>query len=153
MLTATSMLTKEQAHDIFERAKKFSTADDIEILIAGGRSALTRFANNTIHQNVAEENYIISVRSVMGQRTARATTNKFDDASLKRVVAAAESVTRVQHPDSDLLPMATPAEVGDGAHAPNRFFEETAAIEPEDRAEGVREIVAVAKKHKLITAG
>jgi predicted Zn-dependent protease len=89
----------------------------------------------------------------MGQRTARATTNKFDDASLKRVVEAAESITRVQHPDSDLLPMATPPEAADGAHAPSRHFEETAAITPEDRAEGVREIVAVARKHKLTTAG
>jgi len=151
--TAHTMLDKDKAHDIFERVKKFSTADDVEVLIAGGRSALTRFANNTIHQNVAEENYIISVRSVMGQRTARATTNKFDDASLKRVVEAAESITRVQHPDTELPAMATAAEVGDGSHAPNRFFEETAAITPEDRAEGVREIVAVATKHKLTTAG
>ena len=46
--------------------------------------ALTRFANNTIHQNVAEENYGVSVRTVFGGRTARATTNKFDDESLKR---------------------------------------------------------------------
>src|SRR5690242_8304871 len=108
--TANPMLTKDQAHDLFQRIQKFSKADDVEVLIAGGRNALTRFANNTIHQNVAEENYIISVRSVMGQRTARATTNKFDDASLKRVVEAAESITRVQHPDSELPAMATPAE-------------------------------------------
>jgi PmbA protein len=147
------MLNKEKAHDIFQRIKKFSAADEVEVLIAGGRSALTRFANNTIHQNVAEENYVVSVRSVMGGKTARATTNKFDDASLKRVVESAESITRVQHPDTDLLPMVTPAEVGDGAPPPSRYFEETAAITPQDRAEGVREIVAVAKKHKLTTAG
>lgn len=147
------MLNKEKAHDIFQRIKKFSTADDVEVLMAGGHSALTRFANNTIHQNVAEENYVISVRSVMGGKTARATTNKFDDASLKRVVESAESITRVQHADPDLLPMATPAEVGDSAPPSNRYFEETAAITPEERAEGVREIVAVAKKHQLTAAG
>ena len=147
------MLTKQRAHDIFESLKKFSTADDVEVLIAGGRSALTRFANNTIHQNVAEENYIVSVRSVMGQRTARATTNKFDDASLKRVVDAAESITRVQQSDPDLLAMPTPAEVGGGASSPNRHFEQTAAVTPEQRADGVRTIVGVAKKHNLTTAG
>ena len=32
-------------------------------MIYGGKFALTRFANNTIHQNVAEENYSVSVRT------------------------------------------------------------------------------------------
>ena len=49
------MLTKDQAADIFEKLRKYSTADEVEVLIYGGKSALTRFANNTIHQNVAEE--------------------------------------------------------------------------------------------------
>src|SRR5215471_157352 len=99
------MLTKEQAHDIFERVRKFSTADEVEVYISGGRSALTRFANNTIHQNVADENHAVSVRSVFGGRTARATTNKLDEESLRRVVQAAESLSKVQQPNPDLLPV------------------------------------------------
>ena len=99
------MLTKEQAGDIFDRFRKLSTADEVEVLFSGGRFALTRFANNTIHQNVAEENYVVSVRAAFGGRTARAFTNKFDDESLRRVVKSAESLAKVQHPDQDLLPM------------------------------------------------
>ena len=57
------MLTKEQAGDIFERIRRLSTADEVEVLFSGGRFALTRFANNTIHQNVAEENHVVSVRT------------------------------------------------------------------------------------------
>src|SRR5277367_4950592 len=99
------MLTREQAAEIFDRVRKFSSADEVEVLFSGGRFALTRFANNTIHQNVEDENHIVSVRSVFGGRTARAFTNKFDDASLRRVVESSEALARVQHPDSDLLPM------------------------------------------------
>src|SRR3954447_24862596 len=99
------MLNHDQAADIFSRIKKHSTADEVEALFYGGRSALTRFANNTIHQNVAEENYGVSVRTAFGGRTARATTNKFDDESLKNVVAASEALARVQPEDSDLLPL------------------------------------------------
>src|ERR1700737_4529324 len=99
------MLTANQAADIFERIKKLSTADEIEVLFSGGRFALTRFANNTIHQNVAEENHVVSVRTVFGGRTARASTNKWDDESLRRVVEASEKLSKVQHPDPDLLPM------------------------------------------------
>src|SRR5512133_1978805 len=101
------MLNKSWASDIFERIRKYSSADEVEVLFYGGKSALTRFANNTIHQNVAEENVGISVRTVFAGRTARATTNKFDDESLKRVVQASEALAKVQEADADLPSMCT----------------------------------------------
>src|SRR5271167_1735929 len=149
------MLTKEQAGDIFDRIRRFSSADEIEAIFNGSRFALTRFANSTIHQNVEDENSIVSIRTNFGGRTARSTANQFDDASLRRAVAASENLARVQAPDPDLLPMPTAEEAkaaGEGARA-TRFFEQTAAIAPADRAEVVRGIVSVAAKHKLTTAG
>src|SRR5437763_15134217 len=104
------MLTREEAADLFARLNKHSSADELELLFYCGQSALTRFANNTIHQNVAEENYVVSVRTVFGGRTARATTNKFDDESLKQAVLASEALAKVQEPDPDLLPVPGPEE-------------------------------------------
>ena len=157
---------------MFDRLRRFSTADEVEVLFSGGKFALTRFANNTIHQNVAEENAVVSVRTVFGGRTARATTNRFDDESLRQVVKSSESLAKVQHPDPDLLPIPTVGEAGfstggtlrlrsgqagespAATHAvPSRYFELTAAITPEFRAEGVEKIVGVADRHKLTTAG
>src|ERR1700751_6476968 len=151
------MLSKEEAGDIFEPIKKHSSADEVEVLFYSGQSALTRFANNVIHQNVAEANDGVSVRTSFGGRTARASTNKLDDESLKRVVAASESLAKVQQPDSDLLPVPTPQE-RDAANAPkinppSRHFADTAAITSGDRAAGVKKIVSAAERHKLITAG
>jgi predicted Zn-dependent protease len=159
------MLTQNEAGNIFERIKKLSTADEVEVLFSGGRFALTRFANNTIHQNVAEENHIVSVRTVFGGRTARAFTNKFDEGSLLQVVRSAESLANVQHPDPDLLPMPNALEasgIADGGaratpasptQIPSRHFEGTAGITPELRADGVRKVVDVAERHKLTSAG
>jgi PmbA protein len=153
------MLTREQAGDIFDRIRKLSTGDEVEIHVSGGKFSLTRFANNTIHQNVAEENNVLSVRTVFGGRTARASTNKFDDESLRQVVRASENLAKVQHPDPDLLPMPSIAEAAGNvnnsirANPPSRHFEQTAAITPELRAEGVKKIVGVADRHKLTTAG
>jgi len=153
------MLRKEQAGDVFDRIRKLSTADEVEVLFSGGRFALTRFANNTIHQNVAEENYVVSVRAAFGGRTARASTNKFDDESLRQVVRSAESLAKVQYPDPDLLPMPDSREAsgnlgGDARVAqPSRHFQQTASITPELRAEGVKKIVGVAEQHRLTTAG
>src|SRR5437667_12862849 len=98
------MLDKNKAAEIFAKIKKHSTADGVELFIYGGHSALTRFANNTIHQNVAEDNVGISVRTVFAGRTARATTNKLDDERLKRVVESSEKLAKVQQPDPGLVP-------------------------------------------------
>ena len=149
------MLTKEKAADIFDRIRRFSSADEVEAIFTGSRFALTRFANNAIHQNVEEENSIVSIRTNFAGRTARATTNQFDGESLQRAITASENLARVQTPDPDLLPMPTSEEAnaaGEGARA-TRFFSQTVAITPADRAEVVEGIVSVAGKHKLATAG
>jgi PmbA protein len=146
------MLSPDRIHDIFSRIRKFSSADEVEAIIAGGHSALTRFANNTIHQNVAEEGYVISIRVAMDHKTARATTNRIDDDSLQRAVRSAEQLARVQEPDPDLLPLPTPDEAKE-AQLVQRHFGATAGVKPEDRAAAVEEIVAVAKQHKQTTAG
>ena len=147
------MLTRDQAASLFSRIRKHSAADETELLISGGRSELTRFANNTIHQHVAEEQCVVSVRAIVGQRTARATTNKLDEDSLRRVVASAENLARVQQPDPDLLAVAGKEASEGGPPLPPRAFASTAALTPEDRAAGVEKIVGVAQKNGLTAAG
>jgi len=153
------MLSKEQAAEIFDRIRRLSSADEVEASFNSSRFALTRFANNVIHQNVEEENSVVSIRTNFAGKTARATANQFDDESLRRAVAASEKLARVQVADPDLLLMPTPEEANrGGAFADQsvratRFFEETAAIAPADRAEVVRRIVSIADQHKLTTAG
>lgn len=148
------MLTQAQAADIFSRIRKYSTADEVECVFYGGHSSLTRFANNTIHQNMSEENYGVSVRTVFGGRTARAATNKFDDESLRNVVRASEELAKVQEPDADLLPMAVAGEDGLAIPAsPARHFERTARLTPAERADSVGQMVSVAQKNNLMAAG
>jgi PmbA protein len=146
------MLSRDQVGEMFDRIMTHSSADEVEVSFFSTANALTRFANNIIHQNMAEENVVVSVRTAFGKRTARATTNKLDDESLRRVVLASEKLARVQHPDEDLLPMPGAEAAGEGARA-TRYFAETAAITPEDRAATVEKIVGVAKRNSLTTAG
>jgi predicted Zn-dependent protease len=110
---------------------------------------------------VEEENSVVSIRTNFAGRTARSTANQFDDESLRRAIVASESLARVQAADPELLPMPTAGEAdsGDGTAdksvraMPSRFFEQTAAITPAERAEVVRKIVSVAGKYNLAAAG
>lgn len=147
------MLDQARAQQIFDKVKKLSSVDEVEALFSSTDYSLTRFANNTIHQNVSELNEIASIRVAFDGKTARATTNRFDDESLKRAVQAAESMAKVQESDPERLPMAKPAEAISDATPPSRWFDTTAAITPASRADAVGKIVGVAKKNGLVTAG
>src|SRR5438067_11613987 len=94
----------EQAEGLFhlfemaQRAARAANVTDLEVLIAARQSALTRFANNVIHQNVSERSHWVSVRTMVGQRTARATTNRVDEPGIRRAVAESVILTRSVDP-------------------------------------------------------
>jgi predicted Zn-dependent protease len=143
------MLDEARAREIFETIRKASAADEVEVFLDATQSALTRFANNTIHQNVAEEGLQVSVRALVEGRTARATTNKTDADSLKRAAARAVESARWQPPNPDLLPVPGPQTY----QSVNRYCEETAALSPEARASAVAKAIERAQRSKLTAAG
>src|SRR3954471_12608567 len=117
------MLDQTKANEIFHRVKNYSSGGELEIIFYSTNSSLTRFANNTIHQNVAEVNEAASIRVAFDGKTARATTNRFDDEGLKRAVQSAESIAKVQEPDPDFLPMANASE-GKDPEDPSRWSDQ-----------------------------
>ncbi len=134
---------------IAERILHFSPARETEVEITSLTDALTRFANNGITQNVAEENRQVSIRVVVDGRTARATTNKTDDHSLHQVVQSAMALARFQPKNPELLHMP-----GAQKQQPvRRFFPKTAGATPEDRAGVVRGVVRLAAERKQTAAG
>jgi PmbA protein len=134
---------------IAERILKFRAADETEVEISSTVDALTRFANNTIHQNVAEHILAISVRAVVDGRTARASTNKTDEESLRRVVDAAASLAKNQPKTPGLLPMPGRQKYQKVA----RFSAATAAATPQDRARAVAKVCKLAEKNEQTAAG
>jgi predicted Zn-dependent protease len=142
-------LSRQRAEELFKKVLKYSTADETEAMMGSNAYSLTRFANNTIHQNVSEDGASLSVRAVVGQRTARASTNKFDEASIRQVAEAALALARLQPPDPDLLPMPGPQTY----RSVERFYEETAELGPQARAETVKQAIERAEKDHLTAAG
>ena len=123
-------LSRAQCESIFGQVADAARAQgvrDIEVILAGEDQALTRFANNAIHQNVAERSVHLSVRPVIDGRTARASTNRLDRQGIREAVEASIAITRLTEPDPDLLPLATAGEPG----AVRRFYQVTANATPQ----------------------
>src|SRR3979490_2216009 len=143
-IAALHLLSDAEMRRIAEKIFKLSDADETEVEIGVVSDALTRFANNTIHQNVAEQVLNVSVRTVFDGRTARATTNKTDEESLRRAVAASAALARSRPRNPDLLPMPGPQKYA----KVSRYFENTAHATPADRARAVARVAAMAEKKK-----
>jgi PmbA protein len=122
---------------------------DMEAILAGETAALTRFANNAIHQNVSERSVHLSVRPVIGGRTARASTNRLDGESIRRVVEEAIAITRLTEPDPELPELAE----GSDVPAEDRYFEGTARATPAERARGVAEAIGGVEEAGQTAAG
>jgi len=149
MANKNAQLSLKELERIAEKILKLSEAEETEVDVSAGTDALTRFANNTIHQNVAEHTLGISVRAAMDGRTARASTNKTDDESLRRVVASAVTLARNQPKNPDLLPL-----MGKQKYQKvSRYFSSTTGTTPEDRAKAVTRVCKMADKRKQTAAG
>lgn len=147
-----AILTFEECRKLFElvqQAANSQGAHDIEALVAAHREALTRFANNTIHQNVAEQAQWLSIRIVLDHKTARATTNRFDQDSIRAAVDQAIALTKSVAADPELLPLFQPTTI---PRIP-RFDAATAETAPGDRACGVRDAIRVVESAGQTAAG
>jgi len=116
-------------------------ASEAEALVSAEQAQLTRFANSEIHQNVAETNGSLNLRVAIGNRVGVASSNRLDEDGLRRLAETATAIARnsAELEDWGGLPEPTPIrEVAAG------WSEGTAAATPEQRADGVRAVIAAA---------
>ena len=131
------------------RAARAQGVDEVEAILSTSNQALTRFANNAIHQNVAELSSQLSVRARIEGRTARASTNRLDPDGIREVVEQAIAITRLTEPDEESLPMAEPAEY----RTVDRWSGPTAYITPHERASTVARAIAAVESAGQVAAG
>jgi predicted Zn-dependent protease len=149
---AAELLPERELHRIVDavlRLAKSTGAEETEVHVDEVADALTRFANNAIHQNVAEHGLTVSIRTVADGRTARATTNRIDEDSLRAAIEAALSLAHSQPKDPRLLPMPRKQRY----RAVNRFIKPTASLSAEERARAVRRACDLAVNKSQVAAG
>ncbi len=126
-----------------------SEADQTEVVVYGGSSALTRFANNYIHQNVQETDVSVRVRAVAGKKIGVAATDLVGDDGLREVAQRAVRLARLQQENPEFESLPGPSAV----QRVNAFVQGTADFSPDERAAVVRRICEAAVAANLIAAG
>jgi len=123
---------------------------EAEALVMAEDSALTRFANSEIHQNVAETSVMVNLRVVVGKRVGVASSDRTDEEGLRRLAASAAAIARVVEELDDWGGLPGPTEIRD---LPVAYSSVTAGASPEFRAEAVRAVIAAADEAGVIAYG
>jgi PmbA protein len=128
------------AEEIVRRAEA-AGAGEAEALVVAGDSALTRFANSEIHQNVASSEVFVNLRFVVGRRVGVACSGRVDQAGIRALVERAAAITANVE---ELADWAGLPEAGSAEPLATAWSDGTAAASPELRAEGARAVIAAA---------
>lgn len=146
------MKEKDAALGVLEKALDAARSigcDAADALLHSGSTALTRFANNAIHQNVARESQTLVLRVVRGQRVSVVRTGVLSerairDAAHKAAEIAASAAEDPEFPGVLAVPRAEPCAI---------FDAETAAATPSQRSELASCIIRVIEKGRAVAAG
>jgi len=143
----------EEALRLAERvvhAAQAAGADEAEALVVADESALTRFANSEIHQNVASAEVYVNLRFVRGKRVGVANTGRTDPEGVRALVERAGTIASLVDELEDWpgLPEAETA-----LPLPEAWSDGTAHATPELRAEGARAVIAAADEAGVTAYG
>ena len=143
------MLGPEHIRSLLKDALRNRHFGDADIYVTATTQALTRFANNRIHQNVYHDDAVAHVRIAYQKRQGRAVTNNLSPDGLRSAVLQAREHAGLMPEDPDFpgLPDAPRAVSVDA------YDEATAGAGPEHRAAAVGMVCRKAADAGLEAAG
>ena len=143
------MIGREQCQAVLDKAMGFSKAEEADFYLSVQEQGLTRFANNSIHQNVSHGDAQLHIRATVGKRLGSAVTNDLSDAGLAKAVEQARQNATLMPEDPDFPGLSAPVE----AHSVNSYDETSARYSPEERAEAVAIVCRMAEGNSLNASG
>ena len=147
-MEASRLTDQAELKRFVDRLLEASPAQQTEVLVTEWDSALTRFANNGIHQNVAERDVSVRVRVVKDGKTGVASINQLNETAAQDVLRRAIAIADLQ-PKGELVPMPGPAK----SQPVEAWSDATASATPEERADFVEAICAKAGRAGLKAFG
>ena len=143
------MLGPDHIRSLLRDALRNLHLGDADIYLTATTQALTRFANNRIHQNVYHDDAVAHIRVAYQKRQGRAVTNNLSSDGLRAAVLQAREHAGLMPEDSDFpgLPK------GPQAASVDAYDEATANAGPEHRAAIVGTVCRKAADARLEAAG
>jgi predicted Zn-dependent protease len=137
-------MNTEKLLEIAETAVKNTAklkVDQVQVVAFLRDTALTRYANSQIHQNVATKSGGVSIKVITEKKIGTLRVNSLDKRQIDDAAKRALQIAAVIPPNMDFKSLPEPAE---WTPAKNSFDEKTADSTPDFRAEGVKAAIDAA---------
>lgn len=144
-----AILSKDDARAILEKAMSFSKADGFESNVNGNVGGNIRYARNTVTTSGRESDLTLIVQSNYGKKMGTATINEFDDASVEKVVRRSEELAKLAPENPEFVDVLGPQQYLKS----KAYYESTANINPEFRAQAALNSIKPCREKDLIAAG
>lgn len=146
-------MNKDRLLIIAEKAVQYCEGQNVDQAQASAflsDTALTRFANSQIHQNVATKTGGVMIKVILKKHISSLRVNSLEQDDIKNGVAQAVKIARASRPSEAFKSLPKPVAWKPIGRA---FDEETAGCTPKYRAEKVREAIETAhSKSPLVRA-
>ena len=143
------MLGEARAIETLKKLISMVEVEQAEAVMLGGTTALTRFANSTIHQNVFEKDNVVYLKVAKGKKIGVVSSNIMDDEALKQLTKRAIEIADSQVPNPNFESFVhSPA-----AEKVDAFYEATEECTAGKRAENVQALIREADKLDFLAAG
>ncbi|MGD2156554.1 MAG: TldD/PmbA family protein [Anaerolineales bacterium] len=143
------MITKQEAQDLTHKVLQRCGSDPAEVVLVARDDVLTRFANNTIHQNVAELDLNLVLKVFVDGSVGTATTNRMGPDDWDALIARARQNAAASPEEPDHPGLADPAEFPDL----QAYDQAAAEFAPKARAEQVGGVCRAAEQQGLNASG
>ena len=142
-LAIDSLLTKTKALDLIDFAIAQSQADGVFVSLSNSETALSRFSENQISQNVRKNTFSLTVTSYFGKRSASASTTELNREAIAATLKRAEDLARIAPEDPEWVELLPEQTYSDRTPA---FDEATANLSPLKKGEIIQQVCALSKE-------
>lgn len=142
LATVNTFITPKEALSLIDFAIAKSQADGVFISIMKSETALSRFSENQISQNVRKNTFNLTVTSYFGKRSASASTTELDRDAIAETLRRAEDLARIAPEDPEWVELLSQQTYSDRTPA---FDQATATLSPLKKGEIIQQVCALSK--------
>ena len=143
LATAPTLVSEDQALELIETVIQQSEAEGVFVSLSANESALSRFSENQMTQNLSRTKFSLNITSYFGQRSASASTTELEPEAITETIRRSEELARIAPEDPEWVPLLEPQTYEQRTPA---FDEQTATFSPLARGEIVQRVCALSRQ-------
>jgi predicted Zn-dependent protease len=150
LTTVSTFITEDEALSLIESAIEQSEAEGVFVSLNASESALSRFSENQISQNISKNRFNMSVTSYFGHRSATASTSELEAEAIAQTIRRSEDLARFAPEDPEWVPLLEPQSYDRTDPA---FDPQTTNLSPLKRGEIVQQVCSRARNRGVDGSG